>query len=809
MKTIIRRLKSEKRGLSNVLVVMLSLILITVIVANVVLWSYQMSQLDIERMHESVRITNASRSTRSKWFTAQHEFSIIKGTNINGSYIDTKAINGFYETFREEAQIIPRYFYPSAYNLLGGTSLISGSLSDLQSNNDVYMTFGSYAEVEENFVDQQSNVDGSIDIGMHSNFDGLKARDNTFDTLTEAATSWIPTYTTITFDSANSVELPSAATSMSWTHTTGTGDNRILLVSIGVFSRAGTPATVTSITYGGTALTLLATDVYTTNPQVRSYLYYLLNPPSGTRTISVQFSASTLAIGGSVTYFGVNQTSPFQASGTSKGAGTTPSISLTATGSYNKVFYASLMSYRISAPSQYTITEGSGQTNRWQGIAYTYKGRGSEKTVTSGSVSMSWTLSRTASFVCLGAILVPALVSVPSDYRLDLEVQWTNVDYTKSNKQLCIYTGALDSEILRVDVWTGSSWAPLINALSVGWNNVSVSDYLTSNTFTVRFKDEIPDETRSSWQIDCALILLREDQIQIEFTGNLDAQNCTELIWTIDCSSTIGSVNVTFQLFDYEAGDFSVSGDGCITATVGMEDITLSQTIRANITRFIDVNGDWKMRITGKAASLFNLKIDLIELKAASPSNYRLELQNLFKLDLSAYPLDYIYGLEIMVRYTVSEAAERWFIKAYDWSAESFSDEGFNVTMGNQPIANKWNNYTISINLNWTRYVRGDGAVQIVLYDEGVGESQTFLYVDFVGVRIILNGIRLDMKNSGATTAHIVSIWIINATHHTRYDADFFINPGESTTYIRIDIAPPAGDFIIKVVTERGNVNTF
>jgi len=35
-------------------------------------------------------------------------------------------------------------YYPSGYNLLGSTTYISGSLSDLQSNNEVYMTFRSY-----------------------------------------------------------------------------------------------------------------------------------------------------------------------------------------------------------------------------------------------------------------------------------------------------------------------------------------------------------------------------------------------------------------------------------------------------------------------------------------------------------------------------------------------------------------------------------------------------------------------------------------------------------------------------------------
>ena len=46
LEAIIKRLKRDRRGISNVIVVMLSLILVVVIVANVVLWSYQMNQFD-------------------------------------------------------------------------------------------------------------------------------------------------------------------------------------------------------------------------------------------------------------------------------------------------------------------------------------------------------------------------------------------------------------------------------------------------------------------------------------------------------------------------------------------------------------------------------------------------------------------------------------------------------------------------------------------------------------------------------------------------------------------------------------------
>ena len=53
------RLKHDSRGISNVIVVMLSLVLIVVIAANVVLWSYQMNQFDWERTQEKIEIINS------------------------------------------------------------------------------------------------------------------------------------------------------------------------------------------------------------------------------------------------------------------------------------------------------------------------------------------------------------------------------------------------------------------------------------------------------------------------------------------------------------------------------------------------------------------------------------------------------------------------------------------------------------------------------------------------------------------------------------------------------------------------------
>jgi Na+-transporting NADH:ubiquinone oxidoreductase subunit NqrC len=70
-------------------------------------------------------------------------------------------------------------------------------------------------------------------------------------------------------------------------------------------------------------------------------------------------------------------------------------------------------------------------------------------------------------------------------------------------------------------------------------------------------------------------------------------------------------------------------------------------------------------------------------------------------------------------------------------------------------------------------------------------------------------GISLDIKNTGAISLHIVAVWVTNSTVHQRYDADVFLNAGESILYNRTDISVPQDAFLVKVVTERGNIAVF
>ena len=101
--------------------------------------------------------------------------------------------------------------------------------------------------------------------------------------------------------------------------------------------------------------------------------------------------------------------------------------------------------------------------------------------------------------------------NVGVNYELELEEQFTNCEYSRTNEELCILMEITDSETLSVQWWnsTDSTWLTILSSLTASqWNNISVTTYLTSETFTIRFIDSLKsnDATQSTWQKDCALL---------------------------------------------------------------------------------------------------------------------------------------------------------------------------------------------------------------------------------------------------------------------------------------------------------------
>jgi hypothetical protein len=796
-----------------------------------------MNQLDWEKMREDINLTNVTRVTNSSWYATQSEYAINVGSHISGNYTDTQAIDSRYERFSEVKTTAS--YYPSGYSLLGSTTYVSGSLTDLQSDNGVYMTFRSYpssSSAQTLYAHQETSTIGGSSYYQQK----LTSADTTGTTLSASmattgrqlfgkfvypltGVSSIPASTwtmynrawkdsdqPIAYDNANSTTLSTAGTSMSWRHTTGSGNNRFLIVAVSVQASTGAPTTVTNVTYGGTLMTQETTDIYSsTTPQVREYTFSLKNPASGRNTIMAKFLASTTAVGGSVSYTGVDQTTPIQTRATNKGSGWSESASVTVSGSNRWVFghVACYMTYGF----YYTITDGSGQNHRWGQNSQLYEGDADDKSnVSPGSVSMSWsTFPWTVSWVASALAINPAspVGTVDSDIL---------IRKSDNTVRTTIATAVAGSGALTTSATTLSgtySWSAYTVVSQTDYLEIDYYADVTSSDQAMNAYLRIDDNTLApAYQTSATNINLPSAYTsEVEFTGSSNNRTWNQLVWTINSAWTTGSVLVTIQVYNYTLGGYSTSGAGYNSYTsnsTANTDETRTQTITQNPTQFRNATGYWKIKVKGvkTTTTSFDFKADFILFQPVI--NYQLDLNGTYTIDLSTYPLAYIKTIEIRLRYRANDTGDIWYLKAYNWTSRGYSDNGFNTTAGYTPTTN-WDNYAVNLTSSWRSYVASNGTMYVKFVDTRPGPSCTTIDIDFLGIRAIINGANFTFKNEGSLTLHVVSLWVINSTNHRQYDADAFINSAETFSYFRVDIPLPSGQYTAKVVTERGNVAVY
>ena len=160
------------------------------------------------------------------------------------------------------------------------------------------------------------------------------------------------------------------------------------------------------------------------------------------------------------------------------------------------------------------------------------------------------------------------------------------------------------------------------------------------------------------------------------------------------------------------------------------------------------------------------------------------------------------------MRYRASDGGEKWYFKAYNWTRTTYSNFGFNSTTGHMPTTG-WDYYAVNLTTSWRSYVWNNGTIYVQLVDQGPDSISTNIDIDFLGVRVVIDRARFSFKNEGALTSHLISLWVNNATNHRRYDINLFVNSGENITYVRLDISLSMENFVVKVVTEKGNVAVF
>lgn len=197
------------------------------------------------------------------------------------------------------------------------------------------------------------------------------------------------------------------ATSISFSHTTGTGDDGLLMAGVswncGSSDRTITSATFTPSGQSAIPLTEVITETTASNPR-HSAVYSLLNPPKGvTGTVAFTFSGqvSNGIVAGAADFSGVDQGDPFEtADGASSTSGDYPTVTLTGLDGDEVVFDNVFLG---GSSSSQTLTNGVGQTGLWNAFSSNTRAAASTKQATGDSVTMAWD-ANTAAYWAIAAV---------------------------------------------------------------------------------------------------------------------------------------------------------------------------------------------------------------------------------------------------------------------------------------------------------------------------------------------------------------------------------------------------------------------
>jgi hypothetical protein len=178
-------------------------------------------------------------------------------------------------------------------------------------------------------------------------------------------------------------------------HTTS-GMNRLMLVGIGGYNGDGVDPNISSVTYGGVALTLVGTQDSPWTGE-RMWIYKLVAPASGTANLIVTFEVSMKgAEVGVVTFTGVDQTTPLGTFVSASGTSATASVNVSSD-------TAELVFDTCHYGGTGTMTVGGGQIEQWNLTGETYSHTSGSIKPGAATVPMSWSLS-TSDTWAIGAV---------------------------------------------------------------------------------------------------------------------------------------------------------------------------------------------------------------------------------------------------------------------------------------------------------------------------------------------------------------------------------------------------------------------
>ena len=186
----------------------------------------------------------------------------------------------------------------------------------------------------------------------------------------------------VAFDAATSSDCASC-TSLSWSHTTSSGSDRLLTVGVQI---SGNLVTLSGVTYNSISLSGTCSAANTNGDEYRAYISELVAPATGANTVAITPSRTAFdLIGGAVTWTGAHQTTPTGTCASATGNSSAPSVAPT-------VASDEIAIDSVIVATHDAMTAGSGQTERWDRTPF-FVARGGGSTEAGPNPTMSWTVT--------------------------------------------------------------------------------------------------------------------------------------------------------------------------------------------------------------------------------------------------------------------------------------------------------------------------------------------------------------------------------------------------------------------------------
>ena len=594
-------------------------------------------------------------------------------------------------------------YYPTGYALFGGTSHVSGSLEDLASSNNIRMAYRSCAtatSAQELFAHQEATTIA----GVSYNTQRAEGADLPGASMSASmgvlgrqlwgrfvyplsglssvpASMWTGVYRawrdsdqSIAYDSVGSGNNGDGTSNITWTHVVGSGANRFMMIGLSI--RVVTVSAL-NVTVGGQSATFLRSDAL--GAEVRGEVWYLVNPGSGSKVVTVTLSGVCKASGGSVSYSGVAQTDPIDNHVGTSQSGTTPSVSLTTTVDNDWVFSNLAVSGAATV-----LAHGSGQVHRYYQIGTGGSGPSrpaaddgdDEPTTAPGLHTMSWNMSFFIDTVAQAVAFKPAPRPVG---HVDIDILVRRSD---GAIRATLASGVADSAEITSTPTTLSGTYSMAAYFVVDQTDYLEIDYcvdVTSATSGVIAYLRIDDIALSAAdQTRVANVMLpSEYTVEVEFAALSNSFIWTQIDWAIESAWTTGSVATTLQLFNYATGSYPTSDGGFISYTSNATaniDESWAQAIETDPQRFRDSAGNWRIKVKGVKASIlpFDFRGDLVELRSTYYSEYGVSAMFRF-LSVADEAMSQL-NFTVVSEYTVSDVYV--IVQVWNYSSSAYVNSG-------------------------------------------------------------------------------------------------------------------------------------